>query len=63
MPGMTKKYLHLEDGTVLEGEAFGANNETLGEVVFSTGMTGYPESLTAVISEQRIGKCENLSGK
>ena len=46
MPGMTKKYLHLEDGTVLEGEAFGANNETLGEVVFSTGMTGYPESLT-----------------
>lgn len=39
-------YLALEDGTVLEGEAFGARKEVLGEVVFATGMTGYQESLT-----------------
>jgi carbamoyl-phosphate synthase small subunit len=41
-----KGYLVLEDGTVFEGEAFGAVKEVLGEVVFSTGMTGYQESLT-----------------
>lgn len=38
--------LILEDGSVFEGESFGANKEIAGEVVFSTGMTGYPESLT-----------------
>lgn len=43
---MTKKYLHLEDGTTLEGKAFGYSGETVGEVVFTTGMTGYPQSLT-----------------
>jgi len=41
-----KGYLVLEDGTVFEGEAFGAEHEVLGEVVFATGMTGYQESLT-----------------
>jgi carbamoyl-phosphate synthase small subunit len=41
-----KGYLVLEDGTVFEGEAFGAKHEVLGEVVFATGMTGYQESLT-----------------
>ncbi|OGS41587.1 MAG: carbamoyl phosphate synthase small subunit [Euryarchaeota archaeon RBG_16_62_10] len=41
-----KGFLVLEDGTVFEGEAFGANREVLGEVVFATGMTGYQESLT-----------------
>lgn len=41
-----KGYLVLEDGTVFEGEAFGAQHEVLGEVVFTTGMTGYQESLT-----------------
>lgn len=41
-----KKYLILEDGSKFEGEAFGANLETFGEVVFSTGMVGYPEGLT-----------------
>jgi carbamoyl-phosphate synthase small subunit len=41
-----KGYLVLEDGTVFEGEAFGAEGEALGEVVFATGMTGYQESLT-----------------
>ncbi len=41
-----KGYLVLEDGTIFEGEAFGARKEVLGEVVFATGMTGYQESLT-----------------
>lgn len=43
---MTKRYLVLEDGTVFEGLAFGADLETTGELVFSTGMTGYQESIT-----------------
>ena len=38
--------LVLEDGFVLTGKAFGAVGRTLGEVVFTTGMTGYQESLT-----------------
>jgi carbamoyl-phosphate synthase small subunit len=38
--------LWLEDRTVFEGKSFGANAEAAGEVVFSTGMTGYVESLT-----------------
>ena len=38
--------LVLEDGTVFKGRAWGANGRTLGEIVFSTGMTGYQETLT-----------------
>ncbi len=38
--------LILEDGSVYEGVSFGADKEMTGEVVFSTGMTGYVESLT-----------------
>lgn len=38
--------LILKDKTVMEGESFGAEISTSGEVVFNTGMTGYPESLT-----------------
>jgi carbamoyl-phosphate synthase small subunit len=38
--------LLLEDGTVFEGEAFGAEGIQVGEVVFNTGMTGYQEVLT-----------------
>jgi carbamoyl-phosphate synthase small subunit len=38
--------LALEDGTVIRGSGFGAEGEALGELVFATGMTGYPESLT-----------------
>lgn len=38
--------LILEDGSEFEGKSFGANVSMAGEVVFSTGMTGYPESLT-----------------
>lgn len=38
--------LVLEDGTVVRGSAWGARGQTLGEIVFSTGMTGYQETLT-----------------
>jgi len=38
--------LALEDGTIFEGRAFGADGETDGEVVFNTSMTGYQEVLT-----------------
>lgn len=38
--------LVLEDGTVFEGEALGAVGVTTGEAVFTTGMTGYQETLT-----------------
>ncbi|MBD8869742.1 glutamine-hydrolyzing carbamoyl-phosphate synthase small subunit [Nocardioides donggukensis] len=38
--------LVLEDGRTFRGEAFGATGETFGEAVFSTGMTGYQETLT-----------------
>jgi carbamoyl-phosphate synthase small subunit len=43
---MSQAALVLEDGKVFRGEAFGATGETLGEVVFCTGMTGYQETLT-----------------
>lgn len=38
--------LILEDGTMFKGFSFGSGNSVSGEVVFSTAMTGYPESLT-----------------
>jgi carbamoyl-phosphate synthase small subunit len=38
--------LILENGMVFEGRAFGYLQETVGEVVFNTGMTGYQEVLT-----------------
>ncbi|WP_277210208.1 glutamine-hydrolyzing carbamoyl-phosphate synthase small subunit [Isoptericola croceus] len=38
--------LVLEDGTVARGIAYGARGTTVGEIVFSTGMTGYQETLT-----------------
>ena len=41
-----KAILALEDGTVFEGLSFGAEGETIGEVVFNTSMTGYQEILT-----------------
>ncbi|TGD90362.1 glutamine-hydrolyzing carbamoyl-phosphate synthase small subunit [Mycolicibacterium sp. CH28] len=39
-------HLVLEDGRVYTGVEFGAVGETLGEAVFSTGMSGYQETLT-----------------
>ena len=38
--------LFLEDGNRFDGEGFGAATRKVGEVVFTTGMVGYPESLT-----------------
>lgn len=43
---MSRAFLVLEDGTVFEGEAFGAPVAATGEVVFNTSMTGYQEALT-----------------
>ena len=40
------RYLLLEDGTVFKGKAFGAEGDVTGEVVFTTAMTGYLETLT-----------------
>ena len=41
-----KAKLALENGTVLEGEAFGAEGEVTGEVVFNTSLSGYQEIFT-----------------
>ncbi len=41
-----KRYLVLQDGTVFEGEGFGADVTSIGELVFTTGMCGYIETLT-----------------
>jgi carbamoyl-phosphate synthase small subunit len=43
---VTNAALVLEDGRVFRGETYGAVGRSLGEVVFSTGMTGYQETLT-----------------
>lgn len=46
---MSKAYLVLENGTVFEGKSFGAEitgDGALGEIVFTTAMTGYLETLT-----------------
>src|SRR5689334_9062877 len=42
----TEAILVLEDGRTFRGETYGAEGETFGEAVFSTGMTGYQETLT-----------------
>ncbi len=42
----SRAHLVLEDGSVFTGRAFGAGVEAHGEVVFTTAMTGYQESLT-----------------
>ena len=36
----------LEDGARFDGEAAGADGHAVGEVVFTTGMSGYQESMT-----------------
>lgn len=43
---MKKGYLVLQDGRVFEGIRFGAEGDTVGELVFTTGMCGYIETLT-----------------
>src|SRR5437762_14178637 len=46
MSGVAKAQLVLQDGSCLTGEHFGARRSTAGEVVFNTGMVGYPEAMT-----------------
>jgi hypothetical protein len=46
--------LVLEDGTVFRGRSFGQMGETFGEAVFTTGMTGYQETLTDPSYYQQI---------
>jgi len=46
LTGSTPATLMLEDGRSFRGRSFGAVGETFGEAVFSTGMTGYQETLT-----------------
>ncbi|MDR0916039.1 MAG: carbamoyl phosphate synthase small subunit [Oscillospiraceae bacterium] len=41
-----RAYLVLDNGDVFEGWSFGASGEVVGETVFTTGMTGYLETLT-----------------
>ena len=41
-----KIYICLANGDVFEGKRFGANGEVTGELVFTTGMGGYIETLT-----------------
>ncbi len=43
---MKKRMLILEDGTTFEGIAFGSEAASIGETVFSTGMTGYQETIS-----------------
>jgi len=43
---MSRAFLVLDDGAIFEGESWGKTGETFGEAVFSTGMTGYQETLT-----------------
>jgi len=60
-----RAYLVLEDGTVYEGDAVGATGIISGEVVFTTGMTGYQETLTdpsfagqiVIMTYPLIGNC------
>mgnify|MGYP002596220133 CR=1 FL=1 len=49
----TPVYLVLENGEYWQGESFGAaDQDVTGEVVFTTGMTGYLETLTPAIADR-----------
>ncbi|MBP3633915.1 MAG: glutamine-hydrolyzing carbamoyl-phosphate synthase small subunit [Oscillospiraceae bacterium] len=43
---MKKRYLILEDGTIFQGWAFGADKAVIGELVFNTSVVGYVENMT-----------------
>ncbi|MEK7633743.1 MAG: glutamine-hydrolyzing carbamoyl-phosphate synthase small subunit [Patescibacteria group bacterium] len=49
--------LILKDGEIFEGQSFGYEQANSGELVFSTGMVGYPESLTDPSYEGQILVC------
>ena len=46
IPAVRPALLALADGSTFQGQAIGANGQTVGEVVFNTAMTGYQEILT-----------------
>ena len=46
VPAPSRAILVLEDGRTFHGDSYGAPGETFGEAVFSTGMSGYQETLT-----------------
>ncbi|OZG51564.1 Carbamoyl-phosphate synthase small chain [Pseudoscardovia radai] len=46
--------LVLEDGQVYVGDPYGSTGQTLGEIVFATGMTGYQETLTDPSYDRQI---------
>src|SRR5690349_24509023 len=46
VPAPSRALLVLEDGRTFHGDSYGAPGETFGEAVFSTGMSGYQETLT-----------------
>ena len=46
MRGGKRAVLVMQDGAVLEGSGFGADAESMGELVFNTSMMGYQEALT-----------------
>jgi carbamoyl-phosphate synthase small subunit len=43
---VSKAYIVLDDGRIIEGNSWAAHGKTFGEAVFQTGMTGYQETLT-----------------
>ena len=55
-----KAILALADGTVFEGEQFGATGETVGEVVFNTSMTGVSGSFDRSVL-QRADRDNDIS--
>ena len=50
----TPAYLVLDDGRIFEGLSWAKTGETFGEAVFSTGMTGYQETLTDPSYHQQV---------
>jgi hypothetical protein len=52
--------LYMEDGTVMHGKSFGAHKSVEGEVVFTTGMVGYPESLTDPSYEGQVRNVQSV---
>ncbi|RAL63977.1 hypothetical protein DID88_003165 [Monilinia fructigena] len=55
--------LELKDGTVYQGYSFGAKKSVAGELVFQTGMVGYPESITEpLLSWTNLGHYVPFSG-
>ena len=54
---MEKAYLVLSNGAVFEGARIGAAADTVGELVFTTGVVGYLETLTdPSYAGQKIGR-------